>query len=406
MSKLVRPGHQCSEPMLEELQHTLKGLQSDCHQVERQTHQLLEKHHAEVLQKLEVHEEILLRVLGCAHSHGVPEKVAQVAERQPERRVSERHEREKGVAFDLDQPQTNPEKPGPPKRSRSRAHGSYTFTPKLFSTFTQFDLSLKEGAASVDADQARKMLGLDRRSMRSSGLDESCLKRCVGSPSFDIFFACLVVTNAIFIGIEVQEDLKNTNGNSVPLQVIRNMYTALFTIEILLRIAAYQRAFFCSEAWAWNLLDMVLVLCSVWEAAIEILSALQHIEDSTLMGFSGLRTVRIVRITRLVRVAKLGRILRFVMALRTLIQSIIYTLKSLIWALVLLALIIYFFAILFTQAVSDRLHDPLAEQLPEAERYFNSLPEAMLSLFMCISGGVSWENEFVTCMGYRFCFLR
>ena len=101
MSKLVRPGHQCSEPMLEELQHTLKGLQSDCHQVERQTHQLLEKHHAEVLQKLEVHEEILLRVLGCAHSHGVPEKVAQVAERQPERRVSERHEREKGVAFDL-----------------------------------------------------------------------------------------------------------------------------------------------------------------------------------------------------------------------------------------------------------------------------------------------------------------
>ena len=32
-----------------------------------------------------------------------------------------------GVAFDLDQPQTNPEKPGPPKRSRSRAHVTWAF---------------------------------------------------------------------------------------------------------------------------------------------------------------------------------------------------------------------------------------------------------------------------------------
>lgn len=51
-------------------------------------------------------------------------------------------------------------------------------------------------------------------------------------------------------------------------------------------------------------------------------------EQDLLFGLAGLRTVRILRITRLVRVAKLGRILRFVMALRTLIQSIIYTLPA------------------------------------------------------------------------------
>lgn len=383
MSKAVRP-----------------GLQSEFHPVEH-THHLLEKHHAEVLQKLQSHEEILLKVLGCAHSHGalqaekvVQERAPQVGERErrsSERRVSEREQqRDVRVAFDVEPPVAS----APPiKRSRSRAHGSYTFTPKLFSTFTQFDLQLKEGAASVDADQARRALGLDRRSMRSSGIKDNCLKRYVASASFDIFFASLVLTNAIFIGIEVQDNLHNPTGDSLVLKVIRNLYTALFTVEILLRIAAHRREFFCSpDNWKWNVLDMLLVLCSLWEASLEVLSAMNEDGGQRMTGFSGLRTVRIVRITRLVRVAKLGRILRFVMALRTLIQSIIYTLKSLIWALVLLALIIYFFAIIFTQAIGDSRLDADAQRSPEADRYFNSLLEAMLSLFMCISGGVSWEN--------------
>jgi len=374
------------------------GLQCEVHPVELHTHHLLEKHHAEVLEKLQSHEEILLKVLGCAHSHGalaaekvVQERAPQVGER--ERRSSEREQQQDArVAFDVEQP-VAAHAPNVIKRSRSRAHGSYTFTPKLFSTFTQFDLQLKEGAANVDADQASRVLGLDRRSMRSSGINDSWLKRFVSSASFDIFFASLVVTNAIFIGVEVQDNLHNPNGDSLVLKVIRNFYTALFTVEILLRIAAHQRDFFCSpDNWKWNMVDMLLVLCSLWEAALEIMSAMSEDGGQRMTGFSGLRTVRIVRITRLVRVAKLGRILRFVMALRTLIQSIIYTLKSLIWALVLLALIIYFFAIIFTQAVGDSRLDANAQQSPEADRYFNSLLEAMLSLFMCISGGVSWEN--------------
>lgn len=41
---------------------------------------------------------------------------------------------------------------------------------------------------------------LDRRSMRSSGLDESCLKRCVGSPSFDIFFVPWITAIQLLVG--------------------------------------------------------------------------------------------------------------------------------------------------------------------------------------------------------------
>lgn len=112
--------------------------------------------------------------------------------------------------------------------------------------------------------------------------------------------------------------------------------------------------------------------------------------------FSNLKAFRIIRITRLVKAVRLARIFRFVMAFRLLISSILHTLKSLFWALMLLVLIIYVFAVLFTQAVNDHLTDPdvkydvLFEKA--SEEYFAGLPVTMLSLFMSISGGVSWEN--------------
>ncbi|CAE7542485.1 CACNA1E, partial [Symbiodinium sp. CCMP2456] len=111
-------------------------------------------------------------------------------------------------------------------------------------------------------------------------------------------------------------------------------------------------------------------------------------------------TLRIVRITRLVKIARITRVLRVIMALRTLTQSIIYTLKSLIWAMILLVLIVYVFGILFAQAVNDHLMDtdvrPLSdEEVAAARRYFDDLPQTMLSLFMSIAGGVSWEEVVV-----------
>eukprot|EP00435_Cladocopium_sp_Y103_P034463 s1481_g8.t3 len=91
------------------------------------------------------------------------------------------------------------------------------------------------------------------------------------------------------------------------------------------------------------------------------------------------------------------RIFRFVMALRMLITSIMHTLKSLFWAMVLLVLIIYAFAVLLAQVVNDHTVDQgESNQLgiddaAAAERYFGSVQNTMLTLFMSISAGVNWE---------------
>lgn len=147
-----------------------------------------------------------------------------------------------------------------------------------------------------------------------------------------------------------------------------------------------------------NWLDLFVVVSSITEIIIDIVGAVQEGEklQGDLNNVSGLKIFRIVRLTKVVKAVRLVRIFRFVMALRTLVTSIAHTLKALFWALTLLCVIVYVFAVLFAQAVHDHTQDPnmppLSVGADEArERYFGSLPDTMLSLFMSIAGGVSWE---------------
>lgn len=105
---------------------------------------------------------------------------------------------------------------------------------------------------------------------------------------------------------------------------------------------------------------------------------------------SSMRLVRMLRTVRFVRVFRLVRMVRFVRALRTLVFSILCTLRALFWALVLLVLILYLFAVLFTQAVAD--HTAQLGERPEFfTRYWGSIPRSMLTHFQCVSNGTGWE---------------
>ncbi|CAK9103604.1 unnamed protein product, partial [Durusdinium trenchii] len=207
--------------------------------------------------------------------------------------------------------------------------------------------------------------------------------------------ALVVIINSIFIGVEVQMSLDHPEGLPLAVNVIQYSFATFFVLELILRICADGRRFFCGEDWKWSWLDIFVVMTSLWEVFADVLVAFQ------IEGMSGLKALRIMRITRIMKVVRLMRVFRFVMAFRTLIASISDTLKSLFWALMLLAVIIYVFAVLFTQAVNDYVLDTdtpkLSPQKQEAvnaaiERYFSSLFDTMLSLFMAIANGVSWHE--------------
>ena len=71
-------------------------------------------------------------------------------------------------------------------------------------------------------------------------------------------------------------------------------------------------------------------------------------QDSFASG--SFRILRILRLARSARGLRVVRLLRFIRPLRLLVFSIAVTLKSLIWSVILLFIIIYLFSILFADA--------------------------------------------------------
>ena len=91
-------------------------------------------------------------------------------------------------------------------------------------------------------------------------------------------------------------------------------------------------------------------------------------------------------------VVRVFRVVKFFRSLRTLVQSLLGTMKALFWAMLLLALIIYIFAIVFTDAVIDHVQDLQVVKLDDdvLEAYFGTLYDSYLTLFRSISNGVTW----------------
>lgn len=277
----------------------------------------------------------------------------------------------------------------PRKSTSKRSNRSGKKKPTLFSTFTQFDLGKKATAMNAEETYASE----DPASME---FKEPWAKRFVGNPRFDAFFALVVITNSIFIGVDVQINPSAYGLRQTPIMIFQGIYTFLFTLELIFRFAAYGKQLFCGSEWAWGALDVFIVFSSWWEVFVDVWYMLSPDESQfdSFGGLTGLKAFRIVRLTRIVKTVRLMRIFRFVLALRTLIHSILHTPKSLFWALVLLVLIVYVFALIFTQSVADHC---MEYELPPAHDeaslvYFGSLLTTMLSLFMTVTDGVSWEK--------------
>ena len=108
---------------------------------------------------------------------------------------------------------------------------------------------------------------------------------------------------------------------------IEQVYAGIFLIEILLRITAEGRRFFCSSPdIGWNYLDVLIICTSVLTLVTELAEQSVDGSDGSLSG--NVRIIRILRVTRVMRVVRIVKIVRFIRALRSLVHSIFSTMKA------------------------------------------------------------------------------
>uniref|UniRef100_A0A7R9ZW58 EF-hand domain-containing protein n=1 Tax=Pyrodinium bahamense TaxID=73915 RepID=A0A7R9ZW58_9DINO len=207
------------------------------------------------------------------------------------------------------------------------------------------------------------------------------LEQLVDSHLFQMFCSIIIVANAIFIGVQMDTILRNAAADPPVddppwFHICRMVFVAEFTAEILLRMVAKRWRFICGDDWKWNVFDLFLVAYS----AIE----------EILHGFN-LAYTRLLRGFRMVRVLRVIRVMRFFRELRLMVCSIVQSVVSLSWAMLLLLLVTFLFSICFMHAVAEYLHgggdEDVAKNLKE---WYGSIGNTMFSLLLAVSGGADW----------------
>lgn len=197
-----------------------------------------------------------------------------------------------------------------------------------------------EGAASQES--VARQEGAVAQHISSRSLSER-LRGCVQSKVILVCINLVIVVNALVLGAGTYPDIQH--GHHDLLMGVDAACLYIFTLELLLRMAAHGRSFFSGEHKAWNIFDLCVVVVS-------------YLETTFIL-------VRLLRLLRLIEVIPSARLVT-----ATLLRSV----PSIFSIIIVLGLVYYIFAVICTSL--------FAATFPE---YFGSLERSFFSLFQIMT---------------------
>lgn len=174
------------------------------------------------------------------------------------------------------------------------------------------------------------------------------VKNLVESSIFQRFILVVIIINTITLGVETSKSVVAILGK--PLEIINAIAVAVFTIEIVLKLLAYDYRFFKD---GFNIFDFFVVAISYVPAG---------------GSFSALRAARAIRAFRALRVATSLKRLRII------IEAILQAIPSIGWVSFLLLIVYYIFGIIGTNLFGE-----------EFPAWFGTLGRSMYTLFQVMT---------------------
>ncbi|CAJ1365634.1 unnamed protein product [Effrenium voratum] len=212
------------------------------------------------------------------------------------------------------------------------------------------------------------------------------LTTAVHSPWFEWCMLLFVVASAIVVGVEVNKGAVNAESTSPDpgLMAVKHILTLIFVLEVAAKLLVDGLNFFRVDL-GWNVLDMAIVVAGTIEFCWDM-----TVDSGEKGGEHGLLTA--VRVGRALRLLRIHRLIHQVKALRMIYHSMLATMRSLFWAIALLSIIVYCFAVVFQQAVNDSnfLQQQELENLPHEKRLFTSISRTFGTLLQSCTGGLNW----------------
>jgi len=109
-----------------------------------------------------------------------------------------------------------------------------------------------------------------------------------------------------------------------------------------------------------------------------------------------MRLFRLFKITKILRTIRIIKVFR---ELSMMVESFTKCVVAMFWGLVLLVFLLYIFALVFVQGITEMLRDNPdlpATELEAVQSQFGSVLDSMLSLYMAVTGGNDWAMYFDT----------
>ncbi|XP_060791513.1 voltage-dependent N-type calcium channel subunit alpha-1B isoform X4 [Neoarius graeffei] len=202
----------------------------------------------------------------------------------------------------------------------------------------------------------------------------------VVSTPFEYSILTMIAINTVVLMMKFSSASKPYEDMLKWLNII---FTALFTLECILKIIAFGLLNYLREAW--NIFDFVTVLGSITDILVT------EIKQNKLINLSFLRLFRAARLIKLLRQGYTIRIL-----LWTFVQSF----KALPYVCLLIAMLFFIYAIIGMQVFGNiRLNEKSAINL---HNNFQTFFQALMLLFRSATGE-AWHEIMLSCLGDKDC---
>merc|ERR1719221_2126145 len=135
------------------------------------------------------------------------------------------------------------------------------------------------------------------------------------------------------------------------------VFLAWYTFEVGTKFVVHTFSLFCGPDGNWNAFDTVVVIAGFLELGIQ----------ATQLDFTFMRVLRILRIGKILRAL---RAVHFLRELRLMLECVLNSLVSLLWAIALMGLFLLITAVIFVQTtmtfqidLGDGIDESLREKL-------------------------------------------
>jgi len=190
---------------------------------------------------------------------------------------------------------------------------------------------------------------------------------------FSIVMVTLIIASCISIGLAVDYS-ERTDESRTAFSVLEHFFTWAFVLEAILKIVAFTPCEYFTSSW--DVFDFIVAFLS----AITLVVSMATHSSGNEGGLS-----RVIRVFRLLRVTRIARTAHFFNELHSLMSGLAASLSGLFWAFMLLLMLIYAYALVFTEVVGkDNIWDGRPEE-EDIRAFYGTVPRSMYSLFQIMS---------------------